>query len=72
MVDGDDDDSENIDDNENIDDDGIPLIDKAYEPLNEGSKTNLLFTILLIMKLEVMNGISNIAITCMLRYLIIV
>ena len=50
----------------------IHLLDKAYEPLNEGSKTNLLSTILLIMNLKVMNGISNIAITCMLRYLIIV
>ena len=46
----------------------IPLLDKAYEPLYEGSKTKLLSAILLIMNLEVMNGISNIAITQMLRY----
>jgi hypothetical protein len=65
--DDDDDDSENDDDFDDVHD--IPLLDKAYEPLYEGSKTNLLSTILLIMNLKVMNGLSNIAITCMLRYL---
>ena len=46
----------------------IPLLDKAYEPLYEGSKTNLLSVVLLIMNLKVMNGLSNIEITRMLRY----
>ena len=62
--------NENDDDFDDVHD--IPLLDKAYEPLYEGSKINLLSTILLIMNLKVMNGLSKIAITCMLRYLIIV
>ena len=57
----DDDDNENIDDFDDVHD--IPLLDKAYEPLYEGSKTNILSAILLIMNLKVMNGISNISIT---------
>ena len=56
-------------DNENDDVHNIPFLDKAYEPLYQGSKTNLLSTILLIMNLKVMNGLSNIEITHMLRYL---
>ena len=66
MDDDDDDDNTNIDDFDDVHD--IPILDKAYEPLYEGSKTNLLSTILLIMKLKVMNGLSNISITWMLRY----
>ena len=62
-------DNENDDDFDDVHD--IPLLNKAYEPLYEGSKINLLSTILLIMNLKVMNGLSNIAITRMLRYLII-
>ena len=57
----DDDDNENIDDFDNEND--IPLLDKAYEPIYKGSKTNLLSVLLLIMNLKVMNGISNISIT---------
>ena len=60
------------DDHENDDFDGVhylPLLENAYEPLYEGSKTNILFTVLLIINLKVMNGLSNIAITHMLRYL---
>ena len=57
----DDDDDDN--DHENIDgfDDvhNIPLLEKAYKPLYEGSKTNILSAILLIMNLKVMNGLSN-------------
>ena len=70
MDDDDDVDNENDDEFDDVHD--IPLLDKAYEPLYEGSKTNLLSTIFLIMNLKVMNGLSNIAITRMLRYLIIV
>ena len=62
-----DNDNENYDDFDDVHD--IPLLDKAYEPLYEGSKKNLLSTILLIMNLKVMNGLSNIAITRLLRYL---
>ena len=58
-------DDDDDDDNEN----DIPLLDKAYEPLYEGSKTNILSVVLLIMNLKVMNGISNISITQMLRYI---
>ena len=64
MDDDDDDDHENIDDFDDVHD--IPLLEKAYKPLYEGSKINLLSAILLIMNLKVMNGLSNIAITQML------
>ena len=63
-----DDDDENSDDFDNEND--IPLLDKAYEPLYEGSKTILLSAVLLIMNLKVMNGLSNILVTQMLRYVI--
>ena len=46
-------------DNENDDVHDIPRLNKAYEPLYEGSKTNLLSTILLIINLKVMNGPST-------------
>ena len=59
-------DHENIDEFDDVHD--LPLLEKAYEPLYEGSNTNLLFVILLIMNLKVMNGLSNISITQMLRY----
>ena len=70
MDDDDDDDNENIDDFDDVHD--LPLLEKAYKPLYEGSNKNILSAILLIMNLKVMNGLSNIAITCMLRYLIFV
>ena len=61
------DDHENIDDFDDIHD--IPLLEKAYKPLlYEGSNANILSAISLIMKLKIMNGISNISITWMLRY----
>ena len=66
MDDDDDDDNENGNDFEDVHD--IPLLDKAYEPLYEGSKTNILSVVLLIMNLKVVNGLSNISITQMLRY----
>ena len=59
-------DNENDHDFDDVHD--IPLLDKAYEPLYEGSKTNLLSVVLLIMNLKVMNGLSNIAITRVPRY----
>ena len=60
-------------DHENDDFDDVhdlPLLEKAYEPLYEGSNTNLLSTIVLIMNLKVMNGLSNTSATQMLRYVI--
>ena len=65
MDDGDDDDHENIDDFDDVH--NIPLLDKAYKHLYEGSKTNILSTILLLMNLKVMNGLPNISITRMVR-----
>ena len=53
-----DDDNENIDESDDVHD--IPILDKEYKPLSEGSKRNFLSTILLIMNLKVMNGLSNI------------
>ena len=67
-------DNNNGDDNESIDEfndvHDIPLLEKAYENLYEGSKTNVLSPILLIMNLKVMNGLSNTSFTWMLRYVI--
>ena len=67
-MDDDDVDNENDDDFDDVHD--IPLLDKAYEPLYEGSKTNILSVVSLIMNLKVMNGISNKSVTWMLRYVI--
>ena len=52
-----DNDHENIDDFDDVHD--LPLLEKACEPLYEGSNTNLLSAILLIMNLKVMNGLSK-------------
>ena len=68
MDDDDDNDNENSDDFDNEND--IPLLNKAYEPLYEGSKTNIFFVVLLIMNLKVMNGFSNTSITQILRYVL--
>ena len=62
-----------MDDHENDDFDDVhdlPLLEKAYRRLYEGSNTNLLSAILLIMNLKVMNGLSNRLVTQMLRYVI--
>ena len=65
------DDDDDNDDHENDDFDDVhdlPLLEKAYKPLYEGSNTNILFAILLIMNIKAMNGISNISVRLMLRY----
>ena len=67
MDDDNDDDNETTNEFHNVHD--IPLLEKAYKPLYEGSKTNLLSVILLIMNLKVMDGVSNVSITQILRYL---
>ena len=66
-MDDDDDDHEN-DDFDDVHD--LPLLEKAYELIYEDSNTNILSNILLIMNLNVMNGISNTSVTWMLRYVI--
>ena len=55
MDDDDDNHHENINEFDDVHD--LPLLEKAYEPLYEGSNTNILSAILLIMNLKVMNGI---------------
>ena len=60
-------DHENIDDFDDVHD--IPLLEKAYEPLYEGSNTNILFSILLILNLKVMNRLSKTIVTEMLMYI---
>ena len=50
MGDDDDGDHENINDFDDVHD--IPLLEKAYKPLYEGSNTNILYAILLIMNLR--------------------
>ena len=59
---------------DNDDEDGldIPLLEKAHEPLYKGSQTTLLSTIVLLVNLKVMNSISNVAMSRMLRYVIFV
>ena len=48
----------------------LPLLEKEYKPLYEGSNMNVISDILLIMNLKVMNGLSNTSVTWMLRYVI--
>lgn len=59
---------------DNDDEDGldIPLLEKAHKLLYEVSQTNLLSAIVLLVNLKVMNGLSNVAMSCMLRYAIFV
>jgi hypothetical protein len=73
------DDEEDQDDHDDQDDDDdddvdaefdVPILEKAQEPLYEGSETTLLAVVLLLVNLKVMNGLSNVAITHMLRYVI--
>ena len=64
----DDDDDENIDDFDDVHD--LPLLEKVYEPLYEASSINLIFSILLIMNLSVMNGLSNTSLTKISMYVI--
>ena len=59
-------DEENEDDSHDVD----PLLEKAHQPLYEGSKTNLLSAILLLVNLKVLNGLSNTCLTQILRYVI--
>ena len=55
-----------IDDFEDLHD--LPTLEKADEPLFEGSRISVLSAVLLIMNLKVKHGFSNTAITLVLRY----
>ena len=55
------------DDDDSLD---VPLVEKAYEPLYKDSQTTLLSVVLLLLNLKVMNGLSNIIMSCMLRFVI--
>jgi len=46
----------------------VPLLEKSQEPLYEGSTTNILFAILLLVNLKVLNGLSKTCFTQLLRY----
>jgi hypothetical protein len=59
-------DEDNQDDSHDVD----PLLEKSRQPLYEGSKTNLLSAILLLVNLKVLNGLSNTCLTQILRYVI--
>jgi hypothetical protein len=61
-----------IDEDDNFDDiHDIPLLEKAQQPLYEGSRTNVLSTIMLLVNLKVLNGLSNTCLTQILRYITI-
>ena len=58
-------DDHNDQDDDDIDADlDVPILEKAHKTLYKGSKTNLLSIVLLLVNLKVMNGLSNIEITC--------
>ena len=46
----------------------VPLLKKSQEHLYEGSTTNILSIILLLVNLKVLNGLSNTCFTQLLRY----
>ena len=46
----------------------VTLLEKSQEPLYEGSTTNILSAILLLVNLKVLNGLSNTCFTQLLRY----
>ena len=72
--DQDDEEDDDQDDHDDQDDDDakldVPLLEKAHQSLYEGSKTTLLVVVLLLVNLKVMNDLSNIEVSCMLRYVI--
>ena len=72
----DEDDHDDQDDDDDDDDDDVdanldaPILEKVHESLYEGSKTTLLAIVFLLVNLKVMDVLSNVAMTCMLRYVI--
>jgi hypothetical protein len=59
-------DEDNQDDSHDVD----PLLEKSRQALYEGSTTNILSSILLLVNLKVLNGLSKKCLTQILRYLI--
>ena len=55
-------------DNQGDSHDVDPLLLKSHQPLYEGSTTNLLSAILLLVNLKVLNGLSNTCLTHILMY----
>ena len=66
----DDDDGDDHEHDEFDDVHDLPLLEKEYKPLYDGTNIHILSAILLIMNLKVMNGISNRSVTNMLMYVI--
>ena len=66
----DDDDEEEEDDIEAIH--GLPLLEKVTTTLYKGSQSTLLSIVLFLVNLKVMKGLSNITMSCMLRFFIYV
>ena len=58
------------DDNQYVGGYDIPLLERESQPLYEGSKTSILFDVLLLFNLKVVNGLSNTCVTYLLRYVI--
>ena len=58
----------------NNDEDGldIPIIEKVHKPIYQGSQINFLSAIVLLVKFKVINSLSNVAMSHMLRYVIFV
>jgi hypothetical protein len=51
-------------DDENFDDiHDVPFIEKAQQPIYEGSRTHILSSIMLLVNLKVLNGLSNTCLT---------
>jgi hypothetical protein len=47
-------------DEDNFDDiHDVPLLEKAQQPIYEGSRTHILSSIMLLVNLKVLNGLSN-------------
>ena len=58
------------DDNQYVGGYDIPLLERESQPLYEGSKTSILFDVLLLFNLKVVNGLSNTCVTQLLRYVL--
>jgi hypothetical protein len=57
-------------DNQDYGHDVDPLLEKSCQSLCEGSKTNILSSILFLVNLKVLNGLSNTCLRQIQRYLI--
>ena len=65
------DDQDDDDDDDDVDIDlDVPILEKEHEPLYEGFQITLLDVVLMLVNMKVMNGLSNVVVTHMLRYAI--